>query len=824
MFFLFKYHLGFEKKKYCQTHQNLFMKKHIFLLLFVLFSNTYVQSQSMLVKGVVLSEDYEPIEDALVSIINISNNHIFTTFSDSAGHYKLENSFSDSVYIEVSTLYSRKRIMPQQLLPGENVIDTIFCETNLLDEVEVIANAYTIRKETDRLLMSINPNSNLFKNSNMWNAMRMVPSVSVTELEGISMIGKQDVSVFINGRKSRLSFTALKSYLESMPADNIKSIELIYNPGVTFNAGSNTGVINILLRKPEEDGLKGMASATMWQTHYNKQIGSLNLNYNKKDLYVISSFTGMNLRDWSSFTRKSEFLDIQQEIDETGSKNNKRPVASGNIDVSYLLNKKNKIGVVVGVEYVNFHPNTYTTSAYKQTGSNDIDSVISSSLKSDNKQLRIINNLNYTYTDDHSTFKFDIDFLTDETKENYTFETSYLTKVRNSYRQYYPQTTDMWSARVEYKYTKGVHGITAGIDGYVTNSENSNKYRDIINTQIPLQDNRFVYKEKSIAEFLSHNIRWNDKFSSMAGLRFVYTNTDGELRLPDNHSSVHSHKRLNPSLSVSYAPSEKHNLGYNMSIIDNFHLFTYLNPVRVYQSSNTYNTGNPDLKPSRTFSQDISYNLNSIYTFRFGHNATSNKMGIFTLPEISSMTENKPVNLGNENNLYLVFYMNHSLFNKQLYLNASLDGNYTYYKSKMPEIVTSREVFNGGVKISGTYIPSKFNTWRISPDIQYRSPFKTIIWHYSSSLRSSIEVSKNMNDFTVSMYTFYSLQHSDGRFSTKTVSNYRVEDYISHSVLKGENSGFMFSATYRFGNNKVKSGAKRVTSASSIQNRLKNNK
>lgn len=800
------------------------MKRYLFLLLFVFFSITYAQSQSKIIKGVIFNTDYAPIEDALVSIINISNNDIVTIFSDSLGHYRLENTLADSVYIEVSTLYSRKRIISPKLFSGENVIDTIFCEINLLEEVEVVANAYYIKRETDRLLMNINPNSTLFKNSNMWNAMRMIPTVSVTELEGISMIGKQDVSIFINGRKSRLSFTALKSYLESMPAGNIKTIELIYNPGVTFNTGSNTGVINIVLRKPEDDGLKGMVSASMWQTHYNKQIASLNLNYNKDNLYIISSFSGMNLRDWSSYTRKSEFLNIQQQIEETGSKNNRRPVGNGNVDVSYLLDKRNTIGAVVSVEYVNFHPNAYATSAYKQTGSNDIDSVISSSLVSDNKQLRILSNLNYTFTASHSTFKLDLDFLTDQTKENYIFETSYPAGVRNYYRQYYPQNTSMWSAKAEYKYTKGIHGITVGFDSYITNSDNSNTYRDIMNVVYPLQDNKFVYKEKSIAEFISYNARWNDKFSSMAGLRVIYTKTDGELRLPTNEPSIHSYKRLNPSLSLSYTPSENHSLWYNLSVNDNFHLFTYLNPVKIYQSSNAYNTGNPDLRPSRTFSQDIGYNLKSIYTFRFGYNVTENKMGIFTLPEISSMTEGKPINYGKENSIYLVANINQSVFNKQLFLNASLDGNYTYHKSEMPEVVTSRGVFNGGAEISGTFIPSRFNTWQVGAEIKYRSPIKTMAWEYCSYLRGSLEISKTINDFSISMYGFYSLQYSDGRLSAKSISDYSVENYISHSVSKGETSGLMFSATYRFGNNKVKTGTKRVTSASSIQNRLRNNK
>jgi len=800
------------------------MKKHLALLLFLLFSITQVQSQNRIIKGTIFGTDNKPVEDALVSVINSSDNAIFTSLSDSLGTYRLEGFFADSVYLETSTLYSKKIVLPLKLVPGENAIDTIYLEENLLDEVVVTASAYSVKRETDRLLMNINPQSNLIKNSNMWNAMRIIPTVSVTEFEGITMIGKKDVSIFINGRKSRMSSSSLKSYLESMPADNIKNIELIYNPGVAFDTGSNTGVINITLRKADGDGLKGMFTATMWQTHYNKQLGSLSLNYNKNNLSVISSFSGSNLRDWTGFKTQKEFLDTQQQIDEKGSRNNKRPVFTGNIDVSYTLNKKNKIGAVVNAEHINFHPNSLTTSSYKSIGSNEVDSVLSSSSKSDNKQLRIVNNLNYTYTNDNSSFKVDIDFVTDRTRENYTFETSDLNEIQSFYKQYYPQNTTMWVPKAEYNYSKGIHGVTAGIDGYLTKSDNKNEYRDIIKVSRPLPDNKFAYKEKSIAEFISYNITWNSKFSTKMGLRFVYTHTNGELLLPDKGSTTHSYKRLNPSVSLSYAPSTDHNVWYNMSVRDNFYKFTYLNPVKIYQSTNAYTTGNPDLKPSRTFSQDIGYSLKSMYTFRFGHNRTVKEMDIFGLPEVNSMIESKPLNYATVSNIYLVANTNRSFFNKQLYLNASLDGSYTHYKSKKPDIGTSSSVFNGRARLSGTYIPSRFKTWQMSSDVQYTSPFKTISLYYSSCLRGSIEISKRINDFSISMYGFYSLNYFDGRLSTKVVNNYKVKDYISHSVSKGESSGFMLSATYRFGNNKVRNATKRVTSSSSFKNRFNDNK
>lgn len=798
------------------------IQKHLSFFLFLLFHITTAQSQSKAIKGVVFSTENRPVEDVLVSIINILDNTVVTTFSDSLGHYQVESFLSDSVYLEVGTLNSKKETRSIRLSPGENVIDTIYVEENQLAEVVITAGAYSVERETDKLRMNMNPQNNLIKNSNIWNIMRIVPTVSVSELDGISMIGKQNVSIFINGKKSMLSFTALKSYMESMPAENIRTVELIHNPGVTFNSGTNTGVINIILRKPDTEGVKGMASVTMWQTHYNKQIASLNLNYKKENISVISNISIRNLHDWNAFTVKRTFTDIQQEVEETGSNNNRRPIYIGNIDVSYELNKTNKIGAVVGVEYINFHPNSFTTASYRLTGSNVVDSVISSSSVSDNKQLRSVNNLNYTFTNDKSIFKFDIDFLSDQTKENYLFES--ISRRESRYKQSYPQDTEMWSLKTEYNYKKGIQGITIGMDSYITESENRNEYQDTINASKPLLDNKYIYKEKSIGGFLSYDVKWNDKFSSKIGLRFNYVNTNGELFLPERKSTVYSYKKLNPSLSLSYTPSENHNFWYNMSVRDNYYKFTYLNPVRIYQSADLYNVGNPDLCPSRTYSQDIGYNLKSMYMIFLGYNVTENAMAIFSLPKTNSVTESKPLNYGNENNIYLVSNINKFMLDKQLFLNVGLDGGYTYYKSKIPEIGTSGSVFNGGAKISGTFIPSNFNTWQFVSDMQYRSPFKTMTWHYSSSLRGSVEISKRIRHFSVSMYGFYSLQYSEGRFSTKLRSSYSVENYTFHSVSKGEYSGFMLSVVYRFGNNKVQNGPKRVVSTSSIQNRFKDNK
>lgn len=169
----------------------------------------------------------------------------------------------------------------------------------VLDEVVVKAKPYVLRKDVDRIVMSLPKISQLTKNNTIWGMLRYTPMLKVDEVQGLGMLGKQNLVVYINGRKSSMSGTEIQNYLKSVPADNIKTIELITNPGSKFNVDAQTGIVNITLRRNEGEGVKGFVSAQMWQTHYNKQIASLNLNYVKRNIDLKTTFSARNLADWN---------------------------------------------------------------------------------------------------------------------------------------------------------------------------------------------------------------------------------------------------------------------------------------------------------------------------------------------------------------------------------------------------------------------------------------------------------------------------------------------------------------------------------------------
>lgn len=68
-------------------------------------------------------------------------------------------------------------------------------------------------------------------------------------MTGIEMIGKGKITVYINGRKSHFTGNALKSHLESLPAEEIMNVEITTMANSTFRAQDSGGSINIILKK-----------------------------------------------------------------------------------------------------------------------------------------------------------------------------------------------------------------------------------------------------------------------------------------------------------------------------------------------------------------------------------------------------------------------------------------------------------------------------------------------------------------------------------------------------------------------------------------------
>lgn len=82
-------------------------------------------------------------------------------------------------------------------------------------------------------------------------ALQNAPGIEVDAEGNIRLRGNQEVGIWINGRESRMNVEALKQYLKTMPANNLKRIEVITNPSARYGGGRP--VVNIVTQGKSND-------------------------------------------------------------------------------------------------------------------------------------------------------------------------------------------------------------------------------------------------------------------------------------------------------------------------------------------------------------------------------------------------------------------------------------------------------------------------------------------------------------------------------------------------------------------------------------------
>ena len=114
-----------------------------------------------------------------------------------------------------------------------------------------------------------------------------VPSVSV-DLEGnVSLRGNENVRILINGKPSGLVGISGPQGLQNLPAESIDKVEVITSPSARYGAEGNAGIINVILRKDNLNGLNGNFVLNAGIPERNS--GSININYRTNRLNIFST-------------------------------------------------------------------------------------------------------------------------------------------------------------------------------------------------------------------------------------------------------------------------------------------------------------------------------------------------------------------------------------------------------------------------------------------------------------------------------------------------------------------------------------------------------
>ena len=238
----------------------------------------------------------QPLDYASVGLYYVGGKIPQTgAISDEKGNFKLDGVKPGSYNLVITYIgYPTKTIGPFTTTaqkPDKNVGAIIVSPgAKTLSEVKVTGQAALIENHIDKIVY--NAEKDLTSaGGNASDVLQKVPMVSVDLNGNVAIRGDQNVKVLINGKPSGATAASLSDVLKTIPADQIKSIEVITSPSAKYDAEGSAGIINIITKSSNISGISGSVSGGFGTRQNN---GNFNLNYNK-NRFSLSINAGGNL-------------------------------------------------------------------------------------------------------------------------------------------------------------------------------------------------------------------------------------------------------------------------------------------------------------------------------------------------------------------------------------------------------------------------------------------------------------------------------------------------------------------------------------------------
>ncbi len=235
----------------------------------------------------------EPVGFANIAVYTVASGELVSgTTSDIDGKFTITDLPYGDYRLEVTFIGYEGEEMMLELNNAERFlrVGNITLETGGatdLDEVVVTADRAIMELGLDRKSFNVEK-SVAASGGSAEDLLRQIPGITV-DLEGnVSLRGSEGVRFLINGRPSGLVGTDPATYLKSLPSASIERVEVITNPGAAFDPEGTAGIINIVLKKKQDDGFN--VSVNLNAGTNNKYDGNVDLNWREGKF---NSFAGV---------------------------------------------------------------------------------------------------------------------------------------------------------------------------------------------------------------------------------------------------------------------------------------------------------------------------------------------------------------------------------------------------------------------------------------------------------------------------------------------------------------------------------------------------
>jgi hypothetical protein len=208
---------------------------------------------------VIDSSGSKAVEYASIALSTKKDNKIVDgAICDDKGKFSLTRIATGEYVLSVSFMGYQTKKMDVNIINKNDEIDLGVIKMNqstqTLAEVTVEGQRALIEDKVDRMVYNAEKDITN-KGGDGADVLRKVPSLSV-DLDGnVSLRGSSNVKVLINNKPSTIIASNIADALKQIPADMIKSVEVITSPSAKYDAEGSSGIINIITKKNTLQGL-----------------------------------------------------------------------------------------------------------------------------------------------------------------------------------------------------------------------------------------------------------------------------------------------------------------------------------------------------------------------------------------------------------------------------------------------------------------------------------------------------------------------------------------------------------------------------------------
>ena len=545
------------------------------------------------------------LEYANISLTNIKWDKIIEgTISDAKGRFSMNKIRTGSYQISVSYLGYEIQSVNFKLTkkkPDIKLADILLVANNeMLSEVKITEQKPIFESKIDKIVYNAENDMNEGLND-ATDVLRKAPLLTV-DLEGeVSLRGSKNIKFLVNGKASTFFSSDIATALQMIPADEIKSVEIITSPGAKYDGEGDAGIVNIITKRKVIDGYKSTINGS-FGNRMNKQ--SVNLSLGKGRFGI--SARGSARYSWprkgeSKFGRRS-WDEIDFNGDTTGlSTLNQESKTFGNwvgiggsINMYYDINAYNNI-----MSDVRFGSRGSFNENNTITNNNDTiiyKSFLETSIESKNIEW----STDYTKTfanDDEREFNISLQIGGDLGDDNIYSSREEI----NQYSTYNDEKEIEFTLQTDY-----IHPFMEE-NKLELGAKLINRDREVVSTttskinEVRQAQNIFNYNQQVLSTYISSDWSLNNDIGLKTGVRYEYTIINGDFK-----GNKYGNILPNITISKNFSKTKSLKLSYNNRILRPG--IQNINPNIIKNDDYSTSEGNPELTPANAKQIEMGYN------------------------------------------------------------------------------------------------------------------------------------------------------------------------------------------------------------------------